>query len=387
MEELHNQVQELTAALHVQQQMNQQLQQQLQQVQAQIQVQPPPHDVILNQLNQNEQNRQERERQVGVNVRERKLIDEIVNQIDTCDGSSPQAVRKWLQCIATSTLRTGEGPLTIKIASRTVKGSLQREIERYLHDRVNDPVQPVHERELVPWEDLKAYIVRSYLPIDNIASIRDELDKIRQSPYEAEASYNRRFREVADEAYPPANRNEDQNALLVKAYVRGLQSSDIAREVVLRDRPNTLPQAMEQVLQAAAGKEAYNRLGRKEVPMEIGALSTSSEKNPIQLAVEQLNTTVAKLEVQTRQMNKQSNHTKQQRTPTPKYDHKRPPPSCYNCGRIGHIQRDCRLKKPQQMRFSQSQTARNPYCTFHKSYGHDTRDCRSCKIQRQHQGN
>ena len=86
---------------------------------------PQPHDVIPNQLNQNEQNRQERERQVRVNARERKLIDEIVNQIDICDGSSPQAVRKWLQCIATSILRTGECPLTIKIASRTARGSLQ----------------------------------------------------------------------------------------------------------------------------------------------------------------------------------------------------------------------------------------------------------------------
>ena len=110
----------------------------------------------------------------------------------------------------------------------------------------------------------------------------------------------------------------------LKAYVRGLQSSDIAREVMLRDHPNTLPETMEQVLQAAAGKEAYNRLGRKEVPMEIGALSTSGEKHPIQLAVEQLNTTVAKLEVQTRQINKQSNHIKQH-PPTPKTDHKRHP--------------------------------------------------------------
>ena len=358
-EALQQQNQHLTGQINA-------LQQRLNELQAAAQ--QDPNALIIQQLQRNERNRMQRENQNFEQKQDKRLEDEIVAQIDVCDGHTPQAVRQWLKAIDTSIMRTGDGAINIRIANRTVKGALLRELEQYLHSRVNDANHPVG-RENVPWDDIKTYITRAFLPVDNVASLRDEIEHMRQSPYETEASYNRRFREVADDAYPVQHRNADQHSLLIKAYIKGLQSSDIAKEVVLRGRPETLPAAQEQVMTAAAGKEAYARIGRKEEPMEVGALQQQQQKEPLTLAVNQLTTAVAKLEVQTRQTQKQQ--TKNQIQTKEKSRHKAYQPSrCFLCGRFGHLKNDCRT----------------PYCNYHKTYGHTTNNCKALRTQRPQQG-
>ena len=73
-------------------------------------------------------------------------------------------------------------------------------------------------RDDVPWEAVKEHISASFLHIDEASALRDELEKTNQSAYEPEAGYNRRLREVADPAYPTADRNDDQNRILIRAY-------------------------------------------------------------------------------------------------------------------------------------------------------------------------
>lgn len=52
------------------------------------------------------------------------------------------------------------------------------------------------------------------------AVLRDEVERVKQSVYEQEVSYNRQFRGVANAAYSATNRNADQNCIFVRAYAQ-----------------------------------------------------------------------------------------------------------------------------------------------------------------------
>ena len=61
----------------------------------------------------------------------------------------------------------------------------------------------------VPWAVVKAHLRNSFLNVDESSALCDGVKKTRESAYEPEASFSRRFREVADAAYPGEGRNED----------------------------------------------------------------------------------------------------------------------------------------------------------------------------------
>ena len=46
-------------------------------------------------------------------------------------------------------------------------------------------------------------------------ALRDEVERLKQKAYDSEAAYSRRFREMADAAYPEPC-NEDKERILVK---------------------------------------------------------------------------------------------------------------------------------------------------------------------------
>lgn len=68
-------------------------------------------------------------------------------------------------------------------------------------------------------------------------TLRDELERTKQSPFELEASYNRRFRDVADTAYAVAERNADQSRILVRTDARGLKSTEMAIKLIEDGNP------------------------------------------------------------------------------------------------------------------------------------------------------
>ena len=70
----------------------------------------------------------------------------------------------------------------------------------------------------MPWTELKEHLLASFLHVDEASALRDEVEKTSQSAYEPEEGYNRRFREVADAAYPVTLRNDDQHRILIRAY-------------------------------------------------------------------------------------------------------------------------------------------------------------------------
>ena len=85
------------------------------------------------------------------------------------------------------------------MATSTVTGSLRREIELFIHNK--DVVDKV-DRNAIPWEEVHAHITRNFLNVDEEAAQRDQVESTSQAAFETEASYCRRFREVAQAGIP-----------------------------------------------------------------------------------------------------------------------------------------------------------------------------------------
>ena len=97
--------------------------------------------------------------------------------------------------------------------------------------------------------------------------------------YDTIPQYSCKFREIACAAYPPDRRNEYQNRALIKYFARGLSSDNMARKLVESlAHPAVLEDAMVMVARLNERQDAYQRLGRVEETMEVGALHPSIDK-------------------------------------------------------------------------------------------------------------
>ena len=85
----------------------------------------------------------------------------------------------------------------VEIASSTVTGSLRRELARFLHEHLESGTY--NSRDVVPWAVLKVHVSKTLLNVDEAATLRDALENIRQSAYETDASFARRFRYIAQD--------------------------------------------------------------------------------------------------------------------------------------------------------------------------------------------
>ena len=232
----------------------------------------------------------------------------LIRQTTPCDGTSPAGVRAWFKDIELAGAEVG-AENQIEVAARTAAGSLRWELERYIAGvlATNDQI---NARFNVPWADVKAHLRTSFLNVDESSALRDEVEKTRQSAYEPEASFSRRFREVADAAYPGEGRNEDQNRILIRAFARGLRSDELARKLVEEGNPTTLEEAFSTLAGYSARKDAYARLSRHEEPMEVAPVNPASPRPVVARddqttatllqSQERLQTKVAKLEAQAR---------------------------------------------------------------------------------------
>jgi hypothetical protein len=172
-------------------------------------------------------------------------VRSFLSRINTCDGSAATEVRRWLREIEVTIPIVGDDQ-TINIVSQTVRGPLMFEIEHFLTQYMTDNNI---DRNDVPWNALREHVRVQFLSYDEQATLRDELDSIRQEPDETDTAYSRRFREIADTAYPPAQRNDDQQRIMLRAYARGLACPDTARKLIENHRPMNISDAMTAVIQ------------------------------------------------------------------------------------------------------------------------------------------
>lgn len=277
---------------------------------------------------------------------ERALMHDQCVKVEPCDGSDPTLVKRFLRDLELVPIQ-----LRFEVFERTARDSLLREGIFWFRQNVDRP-----------WPAFKMHIIQSFVSQDTDGVMKKELYKIVRQPYETIVSYNRRFRDLTNEAYPrevDANgaflpRNPDQTELLIKTYAGGLKDRNLATRIVTPDWPNTLEEAMERAALTEKKIENVQRLGYPE-PMEIDVLhekagNRTQKADTHNLELHNLKSLYGKLESKVDKFIKAVESTKPQqgqREYVPKQQNKAQI-RCYYCDKPGHIQRDCRKKKWEQ---------------------------------------
>ena len=290
----------------------------------------------------------------------RDRVKDLIRQTAACDGSSVTAVRTWIREINLALSQVGAHGI-VEIVTKTVHGPLRFEVERFIEGAM---AANGLARRNIPWDNIRQHVAQQFLNLDEPAALRDEVETLRQSAYEPEVQYARRFRDVADVAYPPPARNPDQERILIKTFLRGLKSADLARRVVTDTNPDTMEEAITATCRLSERNHAFERLRRTEEPMEVGpivnpkpttatAKQGTSEGRDLQSltgTVDKLATKLAKIEASFAQAPRKTTAPKQKKSswrgkPTGKNVPNYAPdgkPRCFRCNKYGHVRRECR---------------------------------------------
>ena len=157
------------------------------------------------------------------------------------DGGNLEEFRRWSTRVKSNASLLQNNGAAIQLMLRTTLGPLKDEMDRYILQFVS--LNPSKNRLEVPHLELLTYLKKAFLPNNDIEHILETLEHLRQRSGESLKVHNRKFRDLSELAYPLKKRTEDQNKLLMKLYIKGLVSRDIAR-TVLRASPTSLQEAM-----------------------------------------------------------------------------------------------------------------------------------------------
>ena len=201
--------------------------------------------------------------------RRKDKLNSLCAGLHTCDGELSNQLRNYLydiELLQPSVNRDNKAILDI--VARTTSGPLWREVQRYLSSQPED-------RDQVPWVRLKAHIERTFLSSDEDEKLRVNLEQLYQREGETLASYNRRYREATQRAYP-SPRSADAERIVLRSYLKGLRAADLAKKVSLELRDQTLEAALEFVERVEAGLERFVGLQRAEEPMDTSAVQATA---------------------------------------------------------------------------------------------------------------
>ena len=289
-----------------------------------------------------------------------RTVTDLVKRTTECDGSSYQHLKTWFQEIEYTSHYSQHNEDRIEVAVKTAKGELRREIESFLTQWATAAAtqeNPEVPRFSTPWDDLKQHLYTAFIPLDEEESLKEKVRKIRQSPSESVALYNRRFKSTAEEAYPVALRNRDQQTILLTAYLSSLNSIEIKRPVV-HSNPTTIEQAMFKAVQVElAEKRLTNMLSHTstEEPMDISAVLTKPKTElDEQKITEIIDQRLAALSVASvtdrpkQSLNSAKGHNGQtrrnQRYTNPLACTPQGQPICYECGKANHLAKQCLVR-------------------------------------------
>ena len=210
-----------------------------------------------------------------------------IKKTSQCDGSTVSAMREWLMDIDLVHENFGDSRViqTLDVATTVATSSLRREILRIMKETPG-----------IKWKEVREKLQNRFLSINENEALRQNLEKLKQSQTESVANFCRIFRDAAEQAYPPLSRNEDQQRLILRHFLQGLKSNELAKRLNNEGRPNTIEEALKLVAQYEEDADRYRRLERIEEPMEIG--SANKNRDDLQRIIEKLNTKIAELEIQ-----------------------------------------------------------------------------------------
>jgi hypothetical protein len=212
----------------------------------------------------------------------------------------------------------------------------------------------------VTWDQLKEHLQQQFLSQHEAERLRDEVDKVKQTAYESAMTYGRRFRDTADLGYPPANRNADQQRVLLKAYQKGLRDRHMVERLVKEGRPADFTAAMVLVQQYESDDyklhKALEGTGRIEEPMEIGAMvgpcpsgmgseEVTKEITELRRKVGGMSQQITKL-LAMQQPRKSINNAKGQQGGSRYKFTADGKPICVRCAKVGHKGFECRSIPP-----------------------------------------
>ena len=141
---------------------------------------------------------------------DRFALEDEVAKVTPCDGGVPEAVQEFLK-----QMELVDQPHRHAVFNRVARGSLLRTGLQWLEEHGENPL----------WQDFKNHLLESFVTADVGLAQQRELRSCQRRPGEAVLSYNRRFREIADDAYP-LPRNQEQTAILVQSYAKGLKDDE-----------------------------------------------------------------------------------------------------------------------------------------------------------------
>ena len=286
---------------------------------------------------------------------QRAIVKDSCAKVEPCDGSDPTLVKRYLRELELIPLQ-----LRFEVFEHTARDSLLRE-GLYWGRQQEGPRQ---------WPGLKEHLIKAFVSQDAEGALRKELFAINRQPLETVVSYNRRFRDLMNEAYPmqfneqgqEVPRNPDQMEILIKTYATGLRDRVLARKIITPDWPETIQQAMERTALNEKAGDNLVRLGYRDTaePMEVDAISHSlgSKSKPTYTQTEKdlyaLKSQYGKLERKLDELIKRPSAA----TSSPyhaRQNSDRDPRKCFFCGLPGHIQRNCRKFKTWQKQQKQTE--------------------------------
>ena len=125
----------------------------------------------------------------------RKNLQLYARTIMTCDGSSKQSLRRFLESLEIAQLWSHADDRSIlELASRLVTGNLASAMSKFVH---------VEMKGGATWQQTKEYIKEQFLGKDELSALRSQLLRMAQTSYETVESYGRRFDQKAQKCYEP----------------------------------------------------------------------------------------------------------------------------------------------------------------------------------------
>lgn len=309
-------------------------------------------------------------------------VERAARKIKSCDGREPEQVKDWIRAVSAAAL-TGKNQSAL--AMETSRGRLAAEIAR---------------TSAPSWEVLRQELLEKFVAHDFARLQRRALQKLRQDPKESLRAFNWRFQDVVDDGYPSTVVEAEEESV-VSAYLAALYSEKIV-DKILEDGipPHSLEEAMDRAMVYEKMAEAKQVAGRDARPVHISEAREQRAATDSQVDITRLEAQVAALTTQVKKLQAAPTEERpllpqplnpqaapyqpaalphDQSSPAA-ISTQRPTVTCFRCGKVGHVIRQCRWQAPPRPSPNWTPDGR-PVCFGCRCEGHVIKECGLVSLQ------